>query len=52
MQMLNFILEKKSVLKQLGVWSQMTKKEKADFISTTSEIHADNKITSLCQKYL
>ena len=48
----NFIIEKCIVLKQLFIWQKMTKEEKADFIATKSEIIADNKITSLCQKYL
>ena len=48
----DFIIEKRRILKELFIWQQMTADERADFLATTSEIRAENKITSLCQKYL
>jgi hypothetical protein len=52
MQVPEFIIEKKSILKQMFIWDKMTAEERADFLATTSEIRAESKVRELCRKYL
>ena len=46
------IADKIAILKQLHIWKQMTKVEKAEFKSCTNENYADRLMRSYRSKYL
>ena len=50
--MTNYIKEKLTSLKELGVLSKMTAEEKRELKSRTTEISADNYARTLILKYL
>lgn len=41
-----------SIMKQMNIWNQCTKEEKAEFINCPTEIRVDNTARYLMQKYL
>lgn len=46
------ITEKVAILKQMHIWKQMTKEEKAEFKNCANENYADRLMRSYRSKYL